>query len=306
MYATASHSTVPAGVVPAATLSDYDIRRLGYDPVEVRQLEAELQAMGMGLGFSIGGLVKGIGKGIGKAAKGVVKVGGKVVQTAAKIAPVAVAFIPGVGPVAAAGIVAGTKLVSGVTKKKSIGDIAQDTVTGAAEGAAAGAFNKYALKGQGYRGVPGALSTAAKKIRSPFQRGGIKAPQVPGFNDIQVPDAALPATLPGTPGGVAPVVPGDGQTAVMSRDAMRRGRRDSRWSPSQNAAPSNFDISAAFQDIKDRVSSVVPQAQGSNITISTPGSDAASPVAEASAAGGSSSALPLMLAAGALLFLSKR
>lgn len=138
-----------------------------------------------GIFGSIKKAVSSVGKAVGTVAKTAVKTVGKGVQLAAKVAPVAVAFIPGVGIPAAAAIVAGTKLVSGITKKESVGQIAQDTVVGAAEGAAAGAVNKVAFKGQGFKGAgqllgigkpkqPAASASADAQARSALAAAGKK------------------------------------------------------------------------------------------------------------------------------------
>lgn len=84
------YRNLPPGVIPLDQFTARDIRNMGYDPVQVYRMQEELAEMGLGLGFSIGGLIKGIGKGVVGAAKGVAKgvstVATKVVAPAAKLA----------------------------------------------------------------------------------------------------------------------------------------------------------------------------------------------------------------------------
>lgn len=142
---------------------------------------ANPQQAGLGdLGFSLNPLkaIKSVGKAVGSVAKtvgkGVVTVARPVVSVAAKVAPVAVAFIPGIGIPAAAAITAGTKLASGVLNKKSVKQIAEDTIVGGAEGAAAGVVNKTLLKGRGYKTITGTLFK--KKPASSSTRPAITPP----------------------------------------------------------------------------------------------------------------------------------
>lgn len=107
-----------------------------------------------------------VGKAVGTVAKGAVKVAGKGVQVAAKVAPVAVALIPGVGIPAAIGITAAAKGASALTRGKNIKEVAKETIIGGAEGAAAGAINKYAFGGRGYKSVGDRLGLGGKKVKS--------------------------------------------------------------------------------------------------------------------------------------------
>lgn len=103
------------------------------------------------------GLLKKIGKAIGKGLKGV-----------AKIAPIAASFIPGIGPLAAAGISAGSALIRGKGIKGAVtgglSSLAGTKLLGklGAMGKTAGASGKANSILTGAKGALGKLGTWAK------------------------------------------------------------------------------------------------------------------------------------------------
>lgn len=119
---------IPPGTIPSSSLSNAELVGLGLNPETVRQYEAELAEMGLGLGISFEGIVSGIGKGIStvakyspaglavQAAKKVTipayKAGGRIAaKLAPKVLPTVAPVVAGVvgGPAAAAAARVGAK-----------------------------------------------------------------------------------------------------------------------------------------------------------------------------------------------------
>jgi hypothetical protein len=88
-----------------------------------------------------------------------------VTKVGAKVAPFAAALIPGIGPLAGAGIAAGLRAGQGLSEGKLR---ARDLLGSAAAGAAGGLANKALLGGRGFRGFGG----LKKGIAGAFHRGG--------------------------------------------------------------------------------------------------------------------------------------